>query len=62
MYSVVLSFAPSCSIPLFFSSSFFLEQDTWLPWQLGLQSPGQLQISSAVGGLVLVGGRGCGGG
>lgn len=48
MYSVVLSFAPSCSIPFFF---FFLKQDTRFPRQLGLQSPGQLQISSAVGGL-----------
>lgn len=44
MYSVVLSFGSSGSIPLF-------EQDTRFPQQLGLQSPGQLQISSAVGGL-----------
>lgn len=46
MYSLVLSFASSCSIPFFF----FL-QDTRFPWQLGLQPPGQLQISLAVGGL-----------
>lgn len=32
-------------------SPFFFEQDTRFPQQLGLQSPGQLQISSAVGGL-----------
>lgn len=44
MYSVVLSFAPSCSSPPFF------EKDTGFPRQLGLQSPGQLQISSEVRG------------
>lgn len=48
MYSVALSYAPSCSIP---PSSFFFKQDTRFPRQLGLQSPGQLQISSTVGGL-----------
>lgn len=32
------------------------KQDTWFPWQPELQSPSQLQISSAVGGLKLEGG------